>query len=39
MTVPFDPNRGELFKIEGDKPGWQSASVRVVQLVTSLSVF
>lgn len=21
MTVPFDPNRGELFKIEGDKPG------------------
>ncbi|MEO0449916.1 MAG: MotA/TolQ/ExbB proton channel family protein [Pseudomonadota bacterium] len=20
MTVPFDPNRGELFKIEGDKP-------------------
>lgn len=22
MTVPFDPNRGELFKIEGDKPGF-----------------
>ena len=21
LTVPFDPNRGELFKIEGDKPG------------------
>ncbi|MEO1304711.1 MAG: MotA/TolQ/ExbB proton channel family protein [Pseudomonadota bacterium] len=20
LTVPFDPNRGELFKIEGDKP-------------------
>lgn len=22
MIVPFDPNRGELFKIEGDKPGF-----------------
>lgn len=22
MTVPFDPNRGELFKIEGDKPSF-----------------
>ncbi|MEM7328530.1 MAG: MotA/TolQ/ExbB proton channel family protein [Pseudomonadota bacterium] len=21
LIVPFDPNRGELFKIEGDKPG------------------
>ena len=21
LTVPFDPNKGELFKIEGDKPG------------------
>lgn len=28
MTVPFDPNRGELFKIEGDKPGF---SERIAQ--------
>lgn len=28
LTVPFDPNRGELFKIEGDKP---SFSERIAQ--------